>query len=502
VADPRALERGRAIQRARTDPYFYSRWMMLQRTRNRWLRGQHHPIVANTLHRVYRGELTRVIINEPPRYGKTQQLTDWVSWCLGKIPDSAFIYTSYGAELAELNSWSTREVVVSDPYREIFPAVQLREDSQARHHWRTAQDGVVYATGAGGPTTGFGAGKTGRASFGGAIIIDDPHKANEAYSETKREGVIDWFQSALYSRLNTPTTPIVLIMQRLHERDLAGWLLDGGTGEKWEHVCLPAIQPDQTALWPEKHDLETLRRMQSADPHNFAGQYMQQPRPPGGSFFTEAMLLVPSGVLGPDGTPVLVPLEQPRLLNYVFAVIDSAIKTGKEHDGTGVVYFGRSENMGGPPLQVLDWDYQQIQGASLEGWLPSVFLRLEELARECGAILGSKGAWVEDKASGMILLQQAANKEPPLPAWPIESKLSAVGKEERCMNASPQISRGSVKVTRHAYEKRVPYKGAVKNHFMSQALDARIGAKSNAADDLLDCLTYGVALALGNDEGF
>lgn len=498
-----AKERAVAVDSAREEPYFYSRWMHLQRTRSKWLKGRHHPIVANALHGVYKGEIKRLIINEPPRYSKTQQVTDWVAWCLGHEPDSEFIYTSYSGDLAEKNAWATRDQVASEAYREIFPTLSLRNDSQARHHWRTTDGGVVYATGEKGTTTGFGAGKLGQNRFGGAIVIDDPHKADEAYSETSREGVIDWFQNTLYpSRLNDPGTPVVLIMQRLHERDLAGWLLSGGTREEWVHVCLPAIQPDGTALWPEKHDLETLRRMQVADPHNFAGQYMQQPRQPGGAFFTEAMLLVPSNIIGPDGEPVLVPVEQPKVLNYVFAVIDTAIKTGQAHDGTGVIYFGRSINLGGPPLTVLDWDYQQIQGASLDNWLPTVFTRLEELSRECHAILGSKGAWIEDKASGMILLQQAANRNPKLPARAIESKLSAMGKEERCMNASPHVSPGKVKVTKHAYEKRMPYKGVVKNHFMSQVLDARIGAKSNAADDLQDCFTYGVAISLGGPKGF
>jgi hypothetical protein len=106
------------------------------------------------------------------------------------------------------------------------------------------------------------------------IIIDDPHKADEARSDVIRQGVIDWFQNTLESRKNSPSTPIILIMQRLHERDLAGWLLDGGNGETWEHVCLPAITPDGAALWPEKHSLEDLRRMEKAAPYVFAGQYL------------------------------------------------------------------------------------------------------------------------------------------------------------------------------------------------------------------------------------
>src|SRR5581483_6285698 len=125
AADPLATERGRAVFRAQTEPYFFSRWMHLQRTRTKWLKGPHHPIVADTLHRVFKGELRRVVINEPPRYSKTQQVKDWVAWCLGKVPDSEFIYTSYSGELAAKNSWETRDLVGSPAYREVFPGVSL-----------------------------------------------------------------------------------------------------------------------------------------------------------------------------------------------------------------------------------------------------------------------------------------------------------------------------------------------------------------------------------------
>lgn len=130
----------------------------------------------------------------------------------------------------------------------------------------------------------FGAGKF-RDSFGGAIIIDDPHKASEARSDTVRKGVIEWFQNTLESRTNSPDTPIIVIMQRLHEEDLAGWLLDGGNGEVWEHLELSAIQPDGSALWPAKHSIEVLERMELAAPYVFSGQYRQRPSPPAGGFF-------------------------------------------------------------------------------------------------------------------------------------------------------------------------------------------------------------------------
>jgi hypothetical protein len=160
----------------------------------------------------------------------------WIAWCLGKAADSEFIHASYSSLLAANNSAGVLRIVESAEYQAIFPGTRL--GSTARSHWKTTAGGVMYSTGAGGTLTGFGAGKE-RETFAGAIVIDDPHKADEARSDVMRQSVIDWYQHTLQSRVNSRQTPIILIMQRLHENDLAGWLLDGGTGEEWEHLRLP-----------------------------------------------------------------------------------------------------------------------------------------------------------------------------------------------------------------------------------------------------------------------
>lgn len=280
------------------DFYFFLRWMFLRQRGYKWQKADHHQIIANALMRVYRGECKRLIINIPPRYSKTSFIEAFIAWTLGHHPDSEYIYTSYSSRLASNSTWKVREVVQSEDYRRIFPACELRQDSQARDEWRTTVGGIVYATGSGGTITGYGAGKH-RQGWGGAILIDDPIKPDDARSETIRQNVIDWFPQTLESRKNSPDTPIILIMQRLHEDDLSGWLLDGGNGEKWEHICLPALQPDGSALWPEKHDADTLRNMQKSAPYSFAGQYQQRPAPLEGGLFKPDQIQVidalPSG---------------------------------------------------------------------------------------------------------------------------------------------------------------------------------------------------------------
>lgn len=125
--------------------------------------------------KVFRGETKRLIINIPPRYSKTElAVINFMAWCFCKVPDSEFIHVSYSATLAANNAFQTRNLVQEDAYKKVFPDFKLRDDSKAKDDWRTAKGGVCYSQGTGGTITGFGAGKF-RDTFGGAIIIDDPH---------------------------------------------------------------------------------------------------------------------------------------------------------------------------------------------------------------------------------------------------------------------------------------------------------------------------------------
>jgi hypothetical protein len=194
-------------------------------------------------------------------------------------------------------------------------------------------------------------------------------------------------------------------------------------------------------------------------------------------------------------------------INIVFAVIDTALKTGQEHDGLAVTYFALCRTGATVPLTVLDWDYTQIEGALLVTWLPTVYEYLETFARECRAYMGSAGAFIEDKGSGTVLLQQTQQLEwqqnhPSWTATAIDSKLTAMGKVERAINISGHVHQGKVKMTARAHTRVVNFKSVTKNHFLSQILSFRPGIKDQKKDDCLDTWTYGTALALGNADGF
>lgn len=206
----------------------------------------------------------------------------------------------------------------------------------------------------------------------------------------------------------------------------------------------------------------------------------------GRAFFDLQALLV-------DGQPV----QPPKRCDEIFAVIDSATKTGKANDATAVVWCARTKAGAYPhPVAVLDWDTIQLEGSLLEAWLPSVLQRGQELARQCGARRGFVGVWIEDKDSGQILLQQARRKE--LPAYAIDSKVTGKGKDERALGVSGYVYNGQVKLTEHAFHKTVDLKGVSKNHMISQIENFQIAdpAAAKRADDLLDAWVYAIVVAL------
>jgi Terminase large subunit, T4likevirus-type, N-terminal len=195
------------------------------------------------------------------------------------------------------------------------------------------------------------------------------------------------------------------------------------------------------------------------------------------------------------------PVVPPPHCDAIYAILDTASKSGTEHDGTAVIWCAKTQ-FSSYPLIILDWEILQIDGALLEKWLPSVFTHGEALAERYKARAGFIGAWIEDKASGIILIQQARRRN--LNVRPIDSKLTALGKDERAISVSGYVSMGKVKISEEAYHKTMTYKGVTKNHLISQVELFSIGDKDNTkrADDLLDDFTYMVALGLGDKGGF
>lgn len=258
----------------------------------RFIENWHHRKIADTLKLLEDGGLvnrggercTVLVINMPPRYGKTEEaVIAWIAQSIARNPKAKFIHLSYSDDLALDNSSKCKEIIQSDWYQDHWP-ISLKDDSKSKKKWYTTEGGGLYATAAGGAITGFGAGSTESDDFSGAIIIDDPLKVDDAEREGERGRVNHRLNTTIKSRRNNRKTPIVIIMQRLHEEDMSGFVLEGGLGEPVYHLKLPAIV-DGEALWSFKHSLEDLEKERLADPRTFAGQMMQEPSPEDGDFF-------------------------------------------------------------------------------------------------------------------------------------------------------------------------------------------------------------------------
>lgn len=271
---------------------------------------KHHEQICELLGRVLSGEITKVMINIAPRYAKTElAVKAFISHGLALNPAAKFIHLSYSDDLALDNSEGVKSIVEHETFQEVFPEVQIKHDSRAKKKWYTTKGGGVYATSAAGQVTGFGAGQVDRneddeeliseldsflidtginVHFGGALIIDDPIKPEDADSETRRERVNNRYDSTIKNRVNSRKTPIIIIMQRLHEHDLCGYLLENEPGE-WTVLSLPCIEIDENgeeqALWPMKHTLAELKKMKDENPMVFERQYMQNPTPAGGYLY-------------------------------------------------------------------------------------------------------------------------------------------------------------------------------------------------------------------------
>ena len=394
--------RAQAVRdKARADLYFFSRYTFAKRKGYKWQANPHHALICNALMRVFRGEVKNLVINLPPRYSKTElAVLNFIAWSLGQVPDAEFIHLSYSATLAESNSKNTKAVMLHESYADCFDT-KLDPDSRAGAHWKTTDGGVMYATGSDGTITGFGAGKL-REGFGGAIIIDDPHKAGEAASDAMRTRVVENFGLTVESRRNAPHTPIIVIMQRLHEADLSGFLLAGGNGEKWEHLVIPAVDAADEALWSWKHDRETLRTMERANPYVFAGQYMQRPAPLGGGIFKTAWWCW----YRPEAAP---------RFKRIIQSWDTAFKVKEKNDFSVCTTWGEADN----GFYLLDL----IKGK----W---EFPELKRLAVSHAAKWNPNAILVEDKASGQSLVQEL-RRDSRLFIVPIQKELDKVS----CANA-------------------------------------------------------------------
>jgi predicted phage terminase large subunit-like protein len=373
--------------------------------------GAHIDAIAADLERVFSGDVKREIINIPPRFGKSL-LTSvlFPCWVWTRAPQTRWIFASYASTLSTKHSVDRRTLIDSTWYRQRWGHVfSLSSDQNVKTEFSNSSRGSMLATSIGGSAMGKG---------GDFIVVDDPHNPTEAQSDLQRQAAIDFFRQTLSSRLDDQRTGrIVVVMQRLHERDLAGELIaEGG----WNLLRLPmeaeAGDPlgrvEGAPLWPERVGPEEIEPLKKAlGTYASSGQLQQRPSPAGGGMLKRDWWKEYSAI--------------PADLDELLLSWDLAFK---ETTGSDFVV-GQVWGKKGASCYLLDQVRDRMD-------FPSTLKAIEALSAKWPAAIAKL---VEDKANGPAVISTLKTKIPGLIA--VEPRGS---KEARASAVSPSIEAGNV----------------------------------------------------------
>jgi len=248
----------------------------------------HLDVLCSKLQQMADGALQRMIINVPPGTMKSLLISVFYrAWLWARNPQLRFLAASYGSHLSIRDNVKLRSIVTSRWYAECFSGSAISGDQNAKERFDTTVGGWSIATSVGGVGTG---------EHPDLIIIDDPHTAQQAQSAAERESAADWFDHTISTRGVVRNVRICIIMQRLHERDLTGHLLQKESG--WLHVRFPMRFEPETAdpldhrtqhgelLWPTLFDEARVTNLErDLGPYGAASQLQQRPAPEGGGLF-------------------------------------------------------------------------------------------------------------------------------------------------------------------------------------------------------------------------
>jgi len=366
----------------------------------------HIEAIAHELERIRRGEITRLIINMPPRYLKSITASvAFPAYLLGHDPRRRIITLSYGSDLSDKHSSDFRSIVRAPWYQSAFPRMRIRRD--VGDEVITTKRGFRKSTSVSGTLTGMG---------GDVFIVDDPQKPVDAQSQVLRTNTNQWFSNTLMSRLdNKETGAIIIVMQRVHMDDLSGYL--ASSSDDWTILSLPAISEVEQdiqigphrfyhrgveeALHPTHESLATLRKLQrTLGSDIFAAQYQQAPVPPGGGMIKRAWLCY---------------YDRPPERSYYSKVIqswDTAAKDGAQNDWSVCTTWQMEDDH----FYLLDltrgrYEYPQLRATAIE--LAERFQPDEIL--------------IEEASTGIALAQELSNLQIH-PVTPVKIERDKIGR--------------------------------------------------------------------------
>lgn len=413
---------------------FFTRRFFMPRMGFKFSVNWHHEYIAWAIDEVIAGRIENLVINVPPGSGKTELLTNLIARGIAKNQRSRFLYLSFSQSLVEDVSSTARNIVKSDDFQGLWP-VNVSTNTDAKANWKTTVDGYeaghVYSASLGGQVTGRRAGTLANDGFTGAILLDDPLKPEDAFSRTARNKANRKILNTVNSRKAKSSTPIILIMQRLHVEDPTNFVMAGNVPGKWYQILIPALIDDEyiatlpphiqklvprdlerddkgrQSYWPLKESLQSLLQLEKGSQdkdgatvsrYTFSSQYMQQPKKLGGDLIKAEWF----------GRYVELPVLKWRAI-----WADTAQKT-KEHNDysvflcAGLGYDNR--------LYIIDVRRGKWEAPELIKEAKAFINKHKQSNTEIGKL---RYMAIEDKASGTMLIQNIS-RETTLPIRAIQ----------------------------------------------------------------------------------
>lgn len=412
----------------------FSHFAFKIQTGAKFLEVDYHDVMFEVIQRIIDSKSNRLIINIPPRAGKTQIISIFLplfAWCHN--PHAQTILTGFNSDvLAECSGYI--RTIMSDPdFKAVFPDVVIDMNKKSIERLGTMSGGVTHAIPTSGKITGKGAGTLNEIdeageeilSFSGMMCIDDVIKPGDANSPTERGKINDRYTNTLLSRLATETTPMVIIMQRLHADDLCGFLMKGGSSDEFDWLNIPGIVTKETgsqawydeqiekygyshakpllysldkrtydeqgesSFWAARKSLKSLRGMREKDNYTFYSQYMGEPVGKG----TETVKHEDLRSYDELDT---------RKIKFTFMTADTASTTQTYSDYTVACLWGVTKDA---ELYLID--------VIIDKWdVPTLIVKIREFWKKHNVFsydqptMTPKGFYIENKASGLFLYQQ------------------------------------------------------------------------------------------------
>lgn len=428
----------------------------------------HHDYLAEHLQATATGEITRLIINIAPRTMKSILSTvAFPPWVWTNRPSERFLFGSFSANLATQHSVLRRNIIDSQWYRKHYGrGFKLSEDVNTKAAFSNDKTGEMKAFGINSPPTGQG---------GDFITIDDPHDPQGSESQAERETTLMNWDLGWSTRLNDPKTGrIIIIMQRLHERDLTGHVMAKNLG--YTHVKIPTVAEErERRVYPvsgkvkerEQGDFmhpdrfghkESETAKIDLGPYGYSGQHQQSPTPRSGGIFIDQMF---------DFQP------PPDQLDWRFITADTAYNDKKENDFTVFTAFGVANK----ELYILDVWRRQIKSSEVEAQILPFIQRFSDY--------GFRGCYIEPKGHGIYLNQNLPSKGVMIPSEDDRKEFFSdrrKDKVERANNAVPWLANRRVHINPTIPEKET-------------LLAELLGFPKAAHDDFVDTVIDGIKKA-------